>query len=430
MRTKLRPAEGLQIVLLLLTFAVTTCLSIENAAAQQAAASEADKPPLKQEELDQLVAAIALYPDALVSQVLMASTYPLEVIDADRWAKKNASLKGDALAKALEEQTWDASVKSLVNFPQVLTQMSEDLEWMTKLGDAFIGQQKQVMDTVQSLRAKAEEAGNLKTNDQQTVEVQKEGGTQVIVIESKDPDVIYVPVYDTKVVYGPWPYPTYPPYYYYPPAYAPGTALLSFGVGVACGLAWGYAWGHCNWGHSDVNINVNQNFNRNTNINRNNVNAGNRNGQWQHDSSHRKGVAYRDQATSQKFGKSGSPSAVQSREQFRGRAEAGQRDINSGKVNAGNVGATRDQPRPAGGDRAGSGSSRDTSRGSSGASASSRDASRNSGSGGGAYSGSNRSGSDARASSSRGQSSRSSSSGGSRSGGGSRGGGGGRGGRR
>lgn len=396
---------------------------------QTAQDAPSDKPPLTQEELDQLAAPIALYPDALVAQILMASTYPLEVVEADRWIKKNSSLKGDALAKALESQTWDASVKSLVNFPQVLTMMSDELEWMTKLGDAFIEQQQQVMETVQSLRAKADAAGNLKTNEQQTVKVESQDNTQVIVIESKSPDVIYVPTYDPVVVYGAWPYPAYPPYHYYPPGYVAGTAALSFGIGVACGLAWGYAWGGCNWGHNDchVDVNVNRNINRNTNINRTNINANVKNGTWQHDSSHRKGVSYRDSATAQKYGKTSSANAVQSREQFRGRAEAGQRDIQSGKVgggtgsrgNAGGAGGaggagprTRDaQPSGTAGDRSAKPSTRDTAKGS--------------GSGGGAFSGSNRSGSDARASSSRGQSSRGASAGGGRSGGG---GGGGRGG--
>lgn len=422
---------ALRVVILVAPGLSFTALTTANPAeVQESASQDEGKPPMKQEELDQLVAPIALYPDALVSQILMASTYPLEVIEADRWAKKNEKLQGDALAKALEEQTWDASVKSLVNFPQVLTQMSEDLEWMTKLGDAFIGQQKQVMDTVQSLRAKAKEAGNLESNEQQTVTVEKESGTQVIVIESKSPDVIYVPTYDTKVVYGAWPYPAYPPYYYYPPAYTPGTALLSFGVGVACGLAWGYAWGNCNWGHGDVNINVNQNFNRNTNIDRERntqrERSGSRDGKFQHDPSHRKGVSYRDNATSQKFGKAGSRDAVQARDQFRGRAEAGQRDISSGRVNSGNVGSGRVDNRSGAGGTPGSGNR-------SGTSAGTRDTSRSGSSGaakggssskGGAFNGSTKSGSQTRASSSRGSSSRSAS-GGSRSGGGSRGGGGG-----
>jgi hypothetical protein len=139
----------------------------------------------KQEELEQLVAPIALYPDSLMAQILMASTYPLEVVQAGRWAKKNKDLKGDALTAALEQQNWDPSVKSLVNFPQVLDMMSEKLDWTQKLGDAFLAQQKEVMDTVQKLRAKAEAEGNLKTTKEQKVVVEKE--TQTIVIESSSP---------------------------------------------------------------------------------------------------------------------------------------------------------------------------------------------------------------------------------------------------
>jgi hypothetical protein len=295
MKLSIGCASTVQFVMALVCGLLWSSLACTSAVAYQAEkAKDGAAATLSQAELDQLVAPIALYPDALVAQVLMASTYPLEVIEAQRWAKKNEKLAGDSLAKALEEQTWDPSVKSLVNFPQVLTQMNDNIDWMTKLGDAFLAQQDQLMQTVQNLRKKAEEAGNLKSNEQQDVKVETEDNTQVIVIESKSPDVIYVPTYDPVVVYGTWPYPAYPPYYYYPPSYVPGTALVSFGVGVACGLAWGYAWGGCNWGHGHchVDIDVNRNVNRNTNINRNNINANVRNGQWQHDSSHRKGVSY------------------------------------------------------------------------------------------------------------------------------------------
>jgi hypothetical protein len=163
--------------------------------------------PFKPEELDQLLAPIALYTDSLLSQILMASTYPLEVVQADRWVKQNKDVKGDALTAALEKQNWDPSVKSLVNFPQVLQMMSEKLEWTQKLGDAFLAQQKDVMDTVQNLRAKAYEQGNLKTTKEQKVIVQE----KVIVIESASPEVVYVPVYNPTVVYGVLVYPAYPP---------------------------------------------------------------------------------------------------------------------------------------------------------------------------------------------------------------------------
>ena len=185
------------------------------------------------EELEQVLAPIALYPDPLVSQILMASTYPLEVAIADRWTKQNSSLKGDALTKALEAQDWDPSVKSLVNFPQVLTMMSEKLDWTQKMGDAFLQDQKKVLDTIQSLRAKAQASGNLQTTKEQTVIVEE----KIIKIEPASPQVVYVPTYNPTVVYGAWPYPAYPPYSYYPPGYVATTAAFSFAAGVAMGAA-------------------------------------------------------------------------------------------------------------------------------------------------------------------------------------------------
>ncbi len=276
------------------------------------------KPAFKQEELEQLLAPIALYPDDLVAQILMASTYPLEVVEAARWVKANPNLKGNQLTSALEKQNWDPSVKSLVNFPSVLNMMNDKLDWTQKLGDAFLAQQKDVMSTVQKLRAKAQASGNLKTTKEQKVVVQD----QVIVIQPADPQVIYVPTYNPTVVYGAWPYPAYPPYYYYPPGYVAGAAAFSFAAGVAVGAAWGYAWGGCNWHNGDVNVNVNKNATINNQINRNNYAAKvstnpNGQGEWKHDPSHRKGVAYRDQATGTKYGQAPRPGA-DSRKDFRG----------------------------------------------------------------------------------------------------------------
>ena len=173
---------------------------------------ETAPPVFKPEELEQILAPVALYPDALLAQVLMASTYPLEVVQADRWAQQNQGLAPEALTAALEQQAWDPSVKSLVNFPQVLTMMGEKLDWTQKLGDAFLAQQQDVMNTVQSLRKKAADAGNLETTAEQKVIVEQE----TIVIEAASPQVVYVPTYNPTVVYGAWPYPAYPPYYYYP----------------------------------------------------------------------------------------------------------------------------------------------------------------------------------------------------------------------
>ncbi|HMN97378.1 MAG TPA: DUF3300 domain-containing protein [Phycisphaerales bacterium] len=378
-------------------------------------AASAAKPPLSAAELDQVVAPIALYPDALVSQILMASTYPLEVVEADRWVKANPNLSNDALAKALNEQTWDASVKSLTGFAQVLDMMSQKLDWTTKLGDAFISQQKDVLAAVQRLRAQAKAAGNLESTQQQSVTVEGSGSSQTIVIQSASPDVIYVPAYDPVVVYGTWPYPAYPPVCYYPPGYVAGTAALAFGVGFACGAAWGWAWGNCNWRGGDVDININRNTNFNTSINRtsiqNNMQSrglGNGQGAWQHDSEHRRGVSYRDSATAQRYGRGVDQAAAQARNDYRGRAESGRQDLARGAA---------DDFRGGGSGRAGD-----------------RDAGRRDPSGGSdrsAFGGARQSGDATRAASNRGNSSRSASGGGGgRSGGASRGGGGGRGGRR
>ena len=292
-------------------------------------AAESAGQGFKPEEIDALVAPIALYPDSLLSQIFMASTYPLEIVEASRWAKQNKNLKGDALAQALEKQDWDPSVRSLVNFPDVLSNMSEKLDWTQKLGDAFLSQQKEVMDAVQRLRAKAEAAGNLKTTEQQKVIVEE----KVIKIESPSPQVVYVPTYNPTVVYGAWPYPAYPPYPWYPPGYAFGRSMLAFGTGVALGAAWGYAWGGANWGRGEVDVDINRNTNFNTNINREqakqNLQArGQREGgSFQHDPSHRKGVGYRDDATAQKFNRGSDAQAAKAREDFRGRAEGGRQEL-------------------------------------------------------------------------------------------------------
>jgi len=292
----------------------------------------------KQEELDQMLAPIALYPDDLLTQILMASTYPLEIVQAARFTKQNKNLKGDALTEALEKQDWDPSVKSLVNFPDVLDQMNEKLEWTQKLGDAFLAQEKQVMDTIQKLRKKAQEAGNLKDNPQQKVVVEQE----TIVIQSANPEVIYVPSYNPAVVYGAWWWPAFPPplpffpFFPYATPYAYGA--MAFGAGIAMGAAWGYAWGHANWHGGDVNINASRNTNINNNINRDKYKNDMKNkglgeggqGKWKHDSSHRKGVSYRDQGTAQKFNKASTREASQARDSFRGRSDQGRQDLSRG----------------------------------------------------------------------------------------------------
>ncbi|HEY7658089.1 MAG TPA: DUF3300 domain-containing protein [Burkholderiales bacterium] len=288
----------------------------------------------KKEEIEQLVAPIALYPDALVAQVLMASTYPLEVVQAARWSKSNPELKDKALQDALEKQHWDPSVKSLTAFPGTLAMMSERLDWTQKLGDAFLAQQKEVLAAVQQLRSRAQAAGNLKSTKEQKVTVEQQEGTTVIKIEPTDPQVVYVPTYNSTVVYGPWPYPAYPPYYWPPPVYyAPGTVFFGFTIGIAIGAG----WGGCNWhgGNVYVDHRTYNNFNR-TDI---------KTGDWQHRPEHRKGVEYRDPGSRQKYG-GGQRPGVDSRESFRGRADQGRQDI----ARAGPADMDRDR---AGGDRAG-----------------------------------------------------------------------------
>ena len=200
---------------------LTTGSASAQAPAQPASAPAAPAPAgqtLKAEELEALVAGIALYPDNLLAQTMMASTYPLEVVEASRWAAENKKLKDEQLRKALEAQTWDDSVKSLVATPSVLDMMNSKLSWTQKLGDAVLAQQSDVMDAVQRLRARAQTAKKLETTKQQKVSVKTEQSKQVIVIEPAQPDTVYVPYYDPAVVYGAWPYPAYPPYYFPQPA--------------------------------------------------------------------------------------------------------------------------------------------------------------------------------------------------------------------
>lgn len=303
------------------------------------AQDQPQRPTFKPEEIEALVAPIALYPDSVLSQVLMASTYPLEIVHAARWVKANPKLKGDAAVKAVQGQSWDVSVKSLVAFPQVLEPMSDKLDWTQKLGDAFLAQEKDVLAAVQRLRARAQQSGNLKSNEQQNVSVEPApaGGqaTQTIVrIEPANPEVIYVPAYNPTVVYGTWSYPSYPPYYWPPaPAYYPGAALatgFAWGVGLA---AAGAIFGNCNWGGGDVNINVNKAANIDRNFDRSKAQGG----KWQHDASHRQGVAYRDNASREKYARN--VSGADARGDFRGRnGEAGDRGDRNDRNDRNNAG--------------------------------------------------------------------------------------------
>ena len=391
------------------------------------AADSATSEDFDTEKLEQLVAPIALYPDALLMQIMMAATYPLEIVEAERWIRDQPDLTGDALDAALMEKNWDPSVKSLTTLPSVLKQMSENLDWTQDLGDAFLAQQNDLLDTAQRMRGLAYDEGNLETTEQQTVTQQED---KIIVIESTSTEVIYVPTYSPTVVYGAgWYYPRwYYPRWYYPPR--PGYGFVAFGVGVAVGAA---IWGGCRWGwgRNNVNINVNRHntFNRNTNINADRDRISNRgNGgkaDWKHNSSHRKGVNYSNANVAKKHGASSGSNRV-TQNQARGRTNATTTNrggaattANRGGAGtqAGNRKATSSKASPSTSNRSKSGSNSSLS-GSRSPSTSNRSASSNRS----AYSGS-RSPSTDRASSHRGASSRGRSSYGGSRGGASRGGG-------
>lgn len=356
---------------------------------------------LSADQLQSLVAPIALYPDELLAQTLVASTYPLEMIQLQQWLLKHPDLEDQALADSVATQPWDPSVQSMAAVPEVAKRLADDIQWTTELGNAFLAQQADVMDAVQAMRKKAQDKGALESNAQQKVDTVVVENRTVIVVESTNPEVIYVPSYSPTVVYPPPIYP-YPPIYY--PPYPPGAAFVTFSVGVAMGAAmWGGSCCHAGWGHNNtVIINHNNNFNQ---INRggNTINRGQggRGDSWQHNPSHRGGAPYGDQRTADKFGGAT-------------RSQSGGARTGVSNQAAGGAGT-----RPGGAgvsDRSAAGTS--GSRG--GGSIGNRSIPSGSGSGGfsggsGGYSGSN-----ARASSSRGASSM----GGSRGGGASRGGGG------
>ena len=297
-------------------------------AASPAVSEEVVKIP--DDQLDSLVAPIALYPDSLLSQTLVASTYPLEIIQLQQWLDKNQNLAGNQqqLAEAVKKQPWDASVQAMAALPDVVKRLADDIQWTTDLGNSFLAQQSDVMDAVQRMRKRAQDKGSLQSNEQQRVQTQTVESKQVIVIEQSNPEVVYVPSYDPVYVWGPAIYPY--PAIYYPPYYGAWytAAAISFGVGITMGFFWGGGWGWgCGWGGGDININRNNNFNRNTNIgggnrvnplgsgnrgnlggNRGNLGSGNRvnplgsGNKWQHDPSHRGGTPYRDRNTADRFG--------------------------------------------------------------------------------------------------------------------------------
>jgi hypothetical protein len=258
-----------------------------------------------QQELDQMLAPIALYPDSLLSQIFMASTYPLEVVEAARWSRANPGLTGEAAVDAVGERDWDASVKSLAAFPQVLAMLDQHLEWTARLGDVFIAQEPQVMETVQNLRQKAYEAGNLRSTQQVTVYEQG----NAYAIEPASPEVVYVPYYDTRVAYGSWWWPASPPVYWAPwPGYYvyPGFAF-AWGTGVI--VRSGFFFGGCDWRRRHVTV---VNVTNVTNVTVNRQVVVNRPVVWQHDPGHRRGVPYHIASLQQRFG--GSTQAGQRRE--------------------------------------------------------------------------------------------------------------------
>jgi hypothetical protein len=277
---------------------------------KQAAATEEPAPKIPNDQLDSLVAPIALYQDALLAQVLAASTYPLEIVQLQQFLAKHKDLKDKALTDAVMKQNWDPSVQSMAALPDVVKRLADDIGWTTDLGNAVLAQQSDVMDAVQRMRAKAKEKGNLKSNEQMKVETQVVENKSVIVIQQSKPEVVYVPSYDPVVVYGAPPYP-YPPIAYPPPGYYAAGMAISFGVGMAIGAAWGGGGWCCNsnWGGNNT-ININNNNNYVNNSNRQNIsNSGNRTGNrtggsntWQHNSQHRGGTPYANKATANKYG--------------------------------------------------------------------------------------------------------------------------------
>jgi hypothetical protein len=396
---------------------------------QQSGATDEQTPKIPNDQLDSLVAPIALYPDPLLAQVLAASTYPLEIIQLQQWLTQHKDLKDKALTDAVMKQPWDPTVQSMVTLPDVVKRLADDIQWTTDLGNAVLAQQSDVMEAVQRMRAKAQEKGNLKSSEQMKVETKVVESKSVIVIEQAKPEVIYAPSYDPVVVYGAPAYP-YPPIYYPPPgAYVAGAAI-SFGVGMMVGAAIGGGW-CCNsgWGGGgNNNININNNNNFVNNSNRQNVsNSGNRTGNraggsnsWQHNGQHRGGTPYSNKSTANKYGGTARGDSASSRQ-----ANARQ---NQGQRGGGQQAGTMDRggrQQSGGSDRAAGGAGGANRGGGGGDRVGNRSVSPSAGAGstgrggalGGASSGGGKSG--AKASSSRG----SSSMGGSR-GGGSRGGGG------
>jgi hypothetical protein len=325
---------------------------------QDAVPQGQDAPKIPNDQLDSLVAPVALYPDPLLAQVLAASTYPLELVQLQNWLGKHPDLKGQALTDAVQNEDWDPSVQAMSAFPDLVKQLVDGIKWTTDLGNAFLAQQSDVMDAVQRMRKKAMDAGNLKSTEQQTVETKVVETKTVVVVQQANPQIVYVPSYNPVVVYGPPVYP-YPPIYYPPPSYYAAGVAIAFGVGLAIGSYYRGGWGYnCGWGHSNVNININNNYVRhynNTNINRGNINTGNINrpstlpagggNNWQHNPQHRGGTPYSNRATATQYGGTARGDSVATRQ---ANARQGQARQQPASMNRGGGGANA-STRPGGG---------------------------------------------------------------------------------
>jgi len=321
---------------------------------QAQSSSSQDSTPIPPDQLDSLVAPIALYPDPLLAQTLAASTYPLELMELQQWLTRNPGLSEKALADAVAKQPWDPSVQSMAVLPDLVKRLTDDIQWTTNLGNAFLAQQAGVMSAIQRMRQQAEAKGTLKSSEQIAVQTQSVDGNQVIVIEPANPQVVYVPSYDPVAVYGP---PVYPyPSIAYPSAgaYAAGAAI-SFGAGIAMGAFWGgggWGWG-CGWGRGNVTVNNFNNFNRTANVNRvGNVNA---TGTWQHNAAHRGGTPYSNRATANQFGGTTRGDSLANRQSGAGQQlnrQGGQ--VGTSGVNRGSGDFNRPTQLPSGGDRIGS----------------------------------------------------------------------------
>ncbi len=263
------------------------------------ASAAADTAKLPMGQIEALVAPIALYPDPLLAQTLVAATYPLEIIQLEQWMAKHPGLKDKALADSVAKQPWDPSIQSMAVLPDVVKRLADDIQWTTELGNAFLAQQTDVMDAVQALRKKAIEKGALTSNEQQKVDTQVVEKQTVIVVQPANPDVVYVPVYTPTVVYGPPAYYPYPPIYYPPPP-PPGAYFVAFTAAVVWRSAvWGGSCCYAGWGHGGGNTVI---INNNNNFNQINHYGGGGNNNWQHNPSHRGGAPYPNQNVSNKYG--------------------------------------------------------------------------------------------------------------------------------